>query len=176
MTPKSFTNFSESLTIGDIEHTDSIEVARNCCSRKTFYKLCWKQCIQITFSVTFCGILHNKIWAYFYLYPLCRTFVPHCRPIPRTFWKWGDLYPHFLSSYGGTAYAHSSVDIDASSITLDIHTFYPYSQAVFTAGVYLDFLPRGMVAMLGGSRPYPFCKSAIVSLYVLHSTLLTVLA
>ena len=33
----------------------------------------------------------------------------------------------------------------------------------------------GMVAMLGGSRPNPFCKCAIVGLYVPHSTLLTVL-
>ena len=75
---------------------------------------------------------------------ICTLCVAHLYPtVRRTFWTWGDLYSHFLSSYGGIAYAHSSVDIDASSIRLDIHTFYPYSQAVFTAGVYLDFLPRG---------------------------------
>ena len=33
-------------------------------------------------------------------------------------------------------------------------------------GVHLDFLPRGMVAMLGGSRPSSFCKCAIASLSV----------
>jgi len=30
------------------------------------------------------------------------------------------------------------------------------------AGVDLDFLTRGMVAMLGGSRPNPFCECATV--------------
>jgi len=36
-------------------------------------------------------------------------------------------------------------------------------------GVYLDFLTRGMVAMLGGSRPNPFCKSATVGLRTAYS-------
>jgi len=89
---------------GSPSNTYNIEVA----FQKIFYKLHCKQCIQNAFSVTFCSISlyfqasHQNIWPTFSV-SLC---VAHLYPtVPRTFWKWGDLYP---TSYGGAAHGHGA--------------------------------------------------------------------
>ena len=33
-------------------------------------------------------------------------------------------------------------------------------------GIYLDFMTRGIIAMLWGSRPNPFCECAIIGLLI----------
>jgi len=50
-----------------------------------------------------------------------------------------------------------------------------YANARTHRGLSKTFCPGEVVAMLGGSRPNPFCKCAIVGLSILRYTLLTVL-